>query len=81
MVIIEQVNQIFIRHLHIDFIQNENLWQTPFFSTKLNIEPRELVLVLLELERELNIKISDDFIEKGDFKNFKSIIDYIGIHL
>ncbi len=73
----EKVNQICIQYLKIDFIKNPNLANKNFFSKEINAMPRDIMLIMLEIEKNLNFKFSDDFIKKGGFKSFRSIIDYI----
>ena len=78
---IEKFNQICIKYLAIDFLKREDLQYKDFFSREINIEERELVLVLLELEKQVGIKFSDDFICNGGFKSFSSVCVYMKLYL
>lgn len=62
---------IFKRHTGIDFQEvNEN---ELLLGSTLNITPRELVLILFDIEREFNIKIDEKDIVEGMFKTYKQI--------
>lgn len=73
----EIINQICIQYLEIDFLNNPNLVNKSFFSKEINAMPRDIMIIMLKIEKTLNLRFSDDFIKKGGIKSFKSIIDYI----
>lgn len=73
----EIINQICIQYLEIDFLNNPNLANKSFFSKEINAMPRDIMIIMLKIEKTLNLRFSDDFIKKGGIKSFKSIIDYI----
>lgn len=45
----KQLAEIFKRHTGVDFENNEELWDIPFFGYKLNIPVREIALIILEI--------------------------------
>lgn len=78
---IKKLNSIFIKHLGIDYLKNVDLQCEHFFSNKLNVPGRELVLIMLDIENEFEFSFSEDFLREGKFESFNSICDYIKLYL
>ena len=76
---IEKVNQICKRHLNVDFLKDAELRKKHFFSKEVGASVRELVLVLLEIEKELEYTFSDEYLKSGGFGSFDMIVDYMGL--
>lgn len=78
---IKTINQICFRHLQIDFMKQTALKDVNFFSSQIHAQPRELMLIMLDIENELQIKFPDQFIKEGGMRSFQSIVEFVGIHL
>lgn len=50
-----------------------------FFSSKIAMNPRELVGVTLQLESRMKQKIPDKFFLEGEFSSFNKVLDIINI--
>lgn len=73
------LNELCVKYLRIDVEKNPVLKNKNFFSKDISAKPRDLMVFMLAIEKELCIKFSDDFILKGGMKNYQSIVDYINI--
>lgn len=69
--------KILLNRTNIDFCENKDLKYLPVFSKKLNIPAREMVLVLLDIEKAYNITISDKEIDNYSFSTVNKIIEMI----
>lgn len=76
-----KVNQIFIKHLNMDFLRNTELINKHFFSKEINAPIREVVLALLDIEKEFGRIFSDEFLHNEGFKSFETVIDYMRLNL
>lgn len=79
--IINIVNYVFQQYARKDFGEKDNLCREHFFSEELRIEPRNLVLVLLNLEERFSIRFSDDFLVRGGFSSFYNVVEYLDSNL
>jgi peptide maturation system acyl carrier-related protein len=52
--------------------ENDNLFGKPF-----NLEPRDLLFLLYEIERNFNIVVPQEEILKGNFNTLKNITDIV----
>lgn len=77
---IEKINQICIRHLNVDFLKNVELRNKHFFSKEIDASVREVVLVLLDIEKELGCIFSGEFLRDEGFSSFETVIDYMGLN-
>lgn len=71
------LNELCIKYLQIDVEKNPILKNKNFFSKDINASPRDIMVLMLAIEKELCMKFSDDFILKGGMKSYQSIVDYI----
>lgn len=69
--------KILLNRTNIDFCENEELKDLPVFGRKLNIPAREMVLVLLDIEKEYNITIKEEEIDNYSFSTVNKIIEMI----
>lgn len=71
--LIDELIVIFKKIANIDFSENNNLKDKNLFGREFNIQPRDLVLILYEIERTLNIQVPEEEIVKGNFNTFNNI--------
>lgn len=64
---------------HIDMQSNTELRTEKLFGSKINMEARDLVVLLFEIEKKLNIWIDKESIIEGKFDTFEHIVDLICI--
>lgn len=69
--------KILLNRTNIDFCENEELKDLPVFGRKLNIPAREMVLILLDIEKEYNITINDEDVNSYGFMTINKIIKII----
>lgn len=71
----EIVNNIFMEYYQIDFNIHEELKDSNLLGEKFLFSPRDLVILLVKIEKELKIKISNSGIIEGRFSTFEQIVD------
>lgn len=69
--------RILLNRTNIDFCENEEIKDLPVFSKKLNIPAREMVLILIDIEKEYNITINDEDVNSYGFMTINKIIEII----
>lgn len=52
-------------------------WDEKLLGKVMGFEPRDLVYLYIEIEKQFNIQIPDESIESGKFKTLNCIIDVI----
>lgn len=67
------LKEIFLKRLGIDFEINLELQEENFFGQTINIPPRELILILYDIEKKLEIHIRDDLLILGKFDSYKGV--------
>lgn len=70
---IEKLNAILIKRTGIDFEKRIDLQNEKMFGRRINLPPRELVLILNDVEKIFEVRIKDDLLIGGEFNS------YIGI--
>lgn len=70
-----QLEQIFINKLNIDFRKNIHLKEKLFFSSSLHIYPRDLVLVFCEIIKSFNIQIPEEVLLGKQFTSFNNVLE------
>lgn len=74
---IDLLYKILLNRTNIDFCENKDLKDLPVFGKKLDIPAREMVLVLLDIEKEYNITINDEDVNNYGFMTVNKIIKII----
>ncbi len=75
----EKLVEIFKRRVGIDFYKQFENRDTPLFGSELNVPARELVLILLDIENEYNIRLPNEAVANGAFMTFNKIKGLIEI--
>lgn len=73
----EKLNSIFIEYTGIDFNAVPVHKEAHLLSRELNVETRDLVVILEVITREFGIRIPDEFLKKGDFSSFNKILKVV----
>lgn len=73
----KKTGKIFLNRTNIDFIDHGELRRDNFFGFTLEIPPREIFLVLLDLEKEFNTKIPMEFVLEKRFSTFQNVIELL----
>ncbi|BDB02994.1 peptide maturation system acyl carrier-related protein [Clostridium botulinum] len=71
------INNIFIRRTGIDFQKNIQLQNVSLLGEQIGIKPRDLVLILFDIEKEMGISVSADYINVGKFNTYENILKCI----
>lgn len=71
------LEQIFLDVASVDFKKFDELKNLNLLGSQLNIMPIYLVLVLLNIERMLNIHFKEEDIRNGKFNTFNNIMTLI----
>jgi peptide maturation system acyl carrier-related protein len=71
------IDDIFFRYSGIDFSQHENLKSKNVFGTEISLAPRDLVLILFDLEQEFGIEIPKEIIASGHFDCYSHITETV----
>ena len=72
-----KLQEIFMKHTGIDFSRHEDLKSTNVFATQIGAGPRELILILFDIERELGIKVPQEYIVDGYFDCYSHIAETV----
>ena len=67
------LNEILHSRTGVDFQMNPELMDENLFGSKINLPPRELVLILHDIENSFNIRISNNILLKGEFNSYSNI--------
>lgn len=73
----KQLQSIFERRTGINFQKDKKKGALPLLGEELKVPARELLLVYLDIEKELKIKIDEQNILKGEFKTFDRVKDLV----
>lgn len=65
--------QIFKKRTKIDFEAHKELQNKNVFDVEINLQPRELVYILYDIEKEFNIKVPDHYLINKKFCSFEMI--------
>lgn len=75
-----KLEKIFLQNTGIDFNKNK-LKNELFFSNKLRLQARDLVLVLYSITKEFNIQIPEEKLLNKEFNSFSSVLKIINSEL
>ncbi|MCU9809859.1 peptide maturation system acyl carrier-related protein [Paraclostridium sp. AKS46] len=75
------LERIFLETTGVDFKQNSNLKKELLFSSSINMEPRDLVVVFCNMLNFFDIKIPEEIILNKNLKSFDSIVKVINNQL
>lgn len=75
--ILRKLNNIIIQHSNINFLINEDIRNKNLFSREINISPRELVLVFIDIQNEFNIIIPEVELINKKFNTFNDLVHII----
>ncbi|TQQ84040.1 peptide maturation system acyl carrier-related protein [Peptacetobacter hominis] len=73
----KELNFIMINRSNINFLENPNLKSQNFFSKEINLPPRELVLILIDIQNKLNVTIPEADIINKKFNTFNNILSIL----
>lgn len=73
----EELYEIFLNETGINFSNDKTKRNAHFFSSQIAMQPRELVGVVIELEKKYKIKIPDASFIKGDFCCFNNVLNIL----
>lgn len=71
------LENLFLENLNINFKENSELKKTHFFSYKLNIPIRELLIIFDLIQTKFNINIPEDYVVSGNFSTFENIYSIV----
>lgn len=77
----EQLNNIMLQRTGLDFSKDQQLQRENFFGIKINLPVRELLLILFDIERILNIHILDEKLNSGEFSSYANVKECIRLSL
>ncbi len=69
----EQLKNIMLQRTGIDFSEKVHLQEENFFGIKINLPVRELLLILFDIERIINVHILDEKIISGEFNSYANV--------
>lgn len=71
------LENLFLKNLNINFKNNPELKKVHFFSNKLNIPIREVLVIFNQIQEEFNIMIPENDVILGKFSTFENISSII----
>lgn len=71
------LENLFLENLNINFKENSELKKTHFFSYKLNIPIRELLIVFDLIQTKFNINIPEEYVVSGKFSTFENVYSIV----
>lgn len=69
----QKLNLIFLKRVNIKFDDKESLKNINLLGEEISIPVRELVLIALDIEKQFNVKISENEILEGNLKTYNRI--------
>lgn len=72
-----KVQHLFFTRLHIDISSYPDYHSESLFGTILRCPIREVVLLMLDIEKEFNISVSEEDLLNGSFGTYEKIIKLI----
>lgn len=73
----QEIIHIFFLHTGIDFNIQTDLKDAHFFGKKLNFAPRDLLLIFMDLQKTLNIKIPNNILLDKKFTTYNNVINIL----
>lgn len=67
------LNEILHSRTGVNFQIHPELMDENLFGSKINLPPRELILILHDIESSFNIRISDNILLEGEFNSYSNI--------
>lgn len=71
------LKNILLDRWHIDIQSDVGLRTEKMFGNRINMEARDLVVLLFEIEDKLNVRIDKESIISGKFDTFEHILELI----
>ena len=71
------LENLFLENLNINFKENSELKKTHFFSYKLNIPIRELLIIFDLIQTKFNINIPEEYVVSGKFSTFENVYSIV----
>ena len=69
----DKLIEIFKHRTEIDFLQNKHIQDLKLLGNDLRVPPRELVLILFDIEKEFDIQIPKDIVIEGRFDTYANV--------
>lgn len=73
-----QICELFFKRTGIDFKNKTEYWDKPLLGVEININPRELLQIYMDMKYSLGIKLEEDGLIEKRFMTFDSILKYAG---
>lgn len=73
----DKIYKIFLNRAGIDFKRHPELVNQKLFGKSINIPPRELLQIYMDLKKELNVKFDENEIIHKRFDTFDNIVKLI----
>lgn len=74
---IQDINDIFIQRTGIDFGESSKKRDEDLLGIALNVQPRELVLIYMDLQKRYDIKFTENEICNKQFNSFNNILTLV----
>lgn len=74
---IQDINDIFIQRTGIDFGESSKKRDEDLLGIALNVQPRELVLIYMDLQKRYDIKFPENEICNKQFNSFNNIFTLV----
>ena len=75
---IEQViKEIFLNRIKIDWDEMKTYRDYKLFSKEINIEVRDLIIILYDIEQYFDFIVPDNVVLKGNFSTYNKIISTV----
>lgn len=73
-----QICELFFKRTGIDFKNKTEYWDKSLLGVEININPRELLQIYMDMKYSLGIKLEEDGLIEKRFMTFDSILKYAG---
>ncbi len=71
------INAIMIKRLGINFVENKDLANECFFGQRIKAPIHELLLSLIDIEKEFHIHLSEQKIIDGKYDTYNHVIELV----
>lgn len=75
--VLQIINDVLLMRTGVDFKDNPELWEKHFFGSEVRIHERNLVVVVMELNKKYCLKIPWEEIAEGRCYNYKNMCSLI----
>lgn len=69
----EKLRLIFLKRTNVDFMQRKDLRNVALLGGVISLSERELVYILLDIQKDFNITIPKEYILHNNFSTYNSI--------